>query len=411
MVHKLIEAADVKVAVYTICKNESKFVDQWVQNIWCNGKGANQVFVLDTGSTDDTLKQFEDVVTKYNIPTGWLQVKQQVIAPWRFDVARNVSLEMIPINQYDALYCIDLDELVIEDFWVDLRKEVFKHPNFDRIYYKYAWSHNSEGDPDWVFWYDKIHGGRGGWKWEYPVHETLICPSKDLYSYEGCYYLDPNKIYLHHYPDSTKSRSSYLGLLKLRAEEHPEDLYGLFYLAREYSFRNDWKNCIITATGLYIQLLRGNPSVTDLAAIDDMGMLPAVAALIGDGYLQLGMRPEAEFFYEISIKHGPSYRAGYIKLAQLQAWEGKSAESLSTLHLMDKSTIRSNDWREVPLYWRAWKIKQIEADALCWEGRYQDAWVLFTEALQDIEALKDHQLATSENFFSDYNWCAKQLGC
>lgn len=408
---QLVAPSDVKVAVYAICKNESAFVEQWIANMWNGGQGADQVFVLDTGSTDDTLEVFQSTLSKLNIPKEWLQLKQQVVTPWRFDVARNVNLKMVPTNQYDALYCIDLDELVIEDFWTDLKEEVFKHPNFDRIYYRYAWSHNSEGDPDWVFWYDKIHGGKGGWKWEYPVHETLTCLSRDSHSYEGCYYLDSSKIYLHHYPDLTKSRSSYLGLLELRAEEHPEDLYGLFYLAREHSFKSDWKNCITTATGLYIRLLGGNPPAADLAAIDDMGMLPAVAALIGDGYLQLGLRPEAEFFYERSIKHGPSYRAGYIKLAQLQAWEGRSADSLGTLHLMEKSTIRSNDWREVPLYWRAWKIKQIEADALCWEGKYQDAWILFTEALQEIETLKDRQLAISENFFSDYNWCANQLGC
>ena len=79
-----------------------------------------------------------------------------------------------------------------------------------------------------MFWYDKATQAKG-WKWHYPVHEALIC-DKDNYKYEGEYNLDANKIYLHHYPDQTKSRSSYLKLLELRAEESPEDSYGLFYL-------------------------------------------------------------------------------------------------------------------------------------------------------------------------------------
>ena len=43
---------DVKIAVYAICKNEAKFIDGWLKNIWCDGKGADGVYVLDTGSTE-----------------------------------------------------------------------------------------------------------------------------------------------------------------------------------------------------------------------------------------------------------------------------------------------------------------------------------------------------------------------
>ena len=38
------------VCVYAICKNESKFVDRWMDSM----READSVYVLDTGSADDT---------------------------------------------------------------------------------------------------------------------------------------------------------------------------------------------------------------------------------------------------------------------------------------------------------------------------------------------------------------------
>ena len=40
-----------KVCVYAICKNEEKFVQRWVESM----KEADEIYVLDTGSTDNTI--------------------------------------------------------------------------------------------------------------------------------------------------------------------------------------------------------------------------------------------------------------------------------------------------------------------------------------------------------------------
>ena len=42
-----------KVCVYAICKDEEKFVERWVNSM----KEADEIYVLDTGSTDNTVKE------------------------------------------------------------------------------------------------------------------------------------------------------------------------------------------------------------------------------------------------------------------------------------------------------------------------------------------------------------------
>ena len=45
----------MRIAVYAICKNESQFVDRWMDSM----SEADQVVVLDTGSTDDTVERLK----------------------------------------------------------------------------------------------------------------------------------------------------------------------------------------------------------------------------------------------------------------------------------------------------------------------------------------------------------------
>ena len=45
----------MKVVVYAICKNEAKFVDRWMDSM----SEADQVVVLDTGSSDGTAEKLK----------------------------------------------------------------------------------------------------------------------------------------------------------------------------------------------------------------------------------------------------------------------------------------------------------------------------------------------------------------
>lgn len=385
---------DVKICCYAISAGEpEEFIDRWLKSM----DGADYICVLVTKEGDSNWSYFNEKRKEYG---DKLIVRQKTIKPWRFDVARNESMKLIPKDS-DVLICTDIDETLIEDFWDDLRKIVYEHPNFERIFYRYAWSHDDNGEPKWVFWYDKITQPKG-WHWDFPVHEALRCDT-DNYHYEGQYYMSDDKIYLHHYPDNTKSRGSYLGLLEMRAKEYPDDLYGLFYLAREYSFKADYVNAATTAYNLYVRL--GNKE-----CVDDMKMHPCVAIMLGDFNRRLGIPYDSEFYYRRAIDMAPQYRDGYIKLAQLLAYQPRPNEVYEILDEMEEKSKYSEDWRLTTYYWDEWKKLQIVADAKCWEQKYDEAYDIMSKAVSYITTKDAYKDAVGEGILSDIAFIEKMTG-
>ena len=92
----------MKVCVYAISKNEEKFVKKWVNSM----KEADDIYVLYTVSTDNTVSLLKE---------AGVHVYSEVIFPWRFDVARNKSLDLVP-KDCDICVCTDFDE-VFESGW------------------------------------------------------------------------------------------------------------------------------------------------------------------------------------------------------------------------------------------------------------------------------------------------------
>ncbi|MBE6138466.1 MAG: tetratricopeptide repeat protein [Firmicutes bacterium] len=213
-----------KIAVYAICKNEEKFVDRWVTSM----NEADAIFVLDTGSTDNTVEKLKSL----NV-----NVTQEQITPWRFDVARNKSLELVP-EDYDICVCTDLDE-VFESGWRQKLEEIWNE-HITRLGYNYNWQLDKNNKPIVNFCIEKIHS-RNNYKWTHPVHEILeyVGPEKEIKTYS-------NDITVNHYPDTKKSRSSYLPLLELSVKENPNDDRNVHYLGREYMYYQRWNESIDT---------------------------------------------------------------------------------------------------------------------------------------------------------------------
>lgn len=213
-----------KVCVYTICKNEEKFVDRWVDSM----KEADLIVVCDTGSTDDTVHKLKARgVIVYNIN----------IDPWRFDAARNVSLDFVP-KDIDICVCTDLDE-VFEEGWREKIERAWT-PETTRLRCMFTSWFKKDGSRGATYWYDKIHH-RKGYRWIRPVHETPV-----YYDDEKECITNAFDVQLNHFPDTSKSRGQYLSLLELSKKENPHDNNTVFWLGREYMYNRQYDDCICT---------------------------------------------------------------------------------------------------------------------------------------------------------------------
>lgn len=278
-----------RVCVYAICKNEGKFVERWMRSM----AEADEIYVLDTGSTDGTPEQLRALGAF---------VTEERISPWRFDTARNRSLGLVP-EDADICVCTDLDES-FQPGWRE-KIEAAWAQGAQQIRYRYVWNFQPDGSEGYVFWIDKIHARRG-FSWVNPVHEVLryAGPGAPQSRFaEG--------VCLEHRADPTKSRGQYLPLLELAVQEDPQNDRNMHYLGREYMFHGDWDKCIAT-------LLRhlGMPSAR---WADERS---ASMRFIARAYAAKGEREPARAWYLRAIAEAPHLREPYLDFARFLSEEG-----------------------------------------------------------------------------------------
>jgi len=307
-----------KICVYAICKNEEKFVDGWVDSM----SEADEIVVLDTGSTDKTVEKL--------ISRG-VKVKQKIITPWRFDVARNESLQLIS-KDMDFCCCVDLDEC----FQKGWRKELEKHltENLARISYRYTWSFNPDGSEGVVFFADKIHRN-GLFIWEHPVHETL----KQIdFSYTQTKNIPT--LQLNHHADNTKSRSSYLPLLELSVQEDPTSDRNVHYLGREYYFYGKYEQAI----KMLKRHLNMPNSNWDLERASS-------CKYIAYSYEKQKKFRQSLSFYKRAICECPNNREPYFELAKYYFRKHDYYGAIATIHSALTITKRELNYMSEPDCW------------------------------------------------------------
>ena len=284
----------MKVVVYAISKNEAQFVQRWMDSM----SEADQVVVLDTGSTDETVELLRS--------RGAMAVTES-ICPWRFDDARNRSLELVP-EDADICVCTDLDE-VFHPGWRQALENAWT-PGAGQARYRYTWSFRPDGGEGVVLWYEKIHR-RHGYRWVHPVHEVL--------QWEGSGAPGPMVtavgVQLDHHPDPTKSRGQYLPLLELSVREAPDDDRNVHYLGREYLFYGRWDDCITT--------LKRHLSMPSATWADERA---ASMRYIARAYAEKGEPDQARNWLFRAIAQAPHLREPWMEMAQLlyrqEDWNG-----------------------------------------------------------------------------------------
>lgn len=320
----------MKIAVYTICKNEEQFVNKWINS----AKDADYLIVTDTGSSDNTYELLNNYANNVEVN---LKVSKVDISPWRFDDARQFNLMQIP-SDADLCICLDMDEVLTEG-WRARVEEAWNTQSFDRLRYNYVWSWNTDGSPGVTYYGDKIHK-RHGFRWVNPVHEVL---SKDLrLTPELQYYLD-DKPLIEHYPDTNKSRSSYLVLLSLSVKENPLNDRNAFYYARELMYHGQYKEAVIEFTRhLELPTALWKPERS------------ASYRFMGDCLWALGKFERAEECFGWAIVEDPTAREPYVSMAQAlrykQDWEGVIEMCRNALAIVD----RPNSYICQPSAWSDW---------------------------------------------------------
>lgn len=216
----------MKVAVYTIAKNEEQFCRRWADNT----KDADYRIVGDTGSEDATahkLKLF-----------GVQVIRGLNIQPFRFDMARNTVLSMVPADT-DWCIALDMDEM-LDEGWRDKLDDLGT-----RKQNVYHWS------PEYAFLDDRRIHRRFGYAWRYPCHE-------ELYAYGGVEdELVDSPVVIRHFPDAGKARG-YLDILAPAATaEYPTSSRMQFYYGRELCFHNRYDEAVDYFRRCALQQMQG----------------------------------------------------------------------------------------------------------------------------------------------------------
>lgn len=337
----------LKVCVYAISKNEEKFVERWMKSV----SEADEIYVLDTGSTDNTVNILKDLGANVTV---------KEIKPWRFDVARNESLKLVP-KDTDICICMDLDE-VISNGWRKKLEELWKD-GVNHLRYNYNWSHDKNGNPKINFYIEKIHA-RNNFRWTHPVHEVLE------YTGDKEIWLTTDEITIDHYPDDTKSRSSYLPLLELSVKENPEDDRNVHYLGREYMFYGKYNEAIDT-------LIR-HLSLKSATWKDERC---ASMRFIARCYKHLNRYDEAKMWLDKAIEEAPYLRDSYVQRAlleyELKDWEKVKKYCLEALNIKTHAKTYINE----PFSWD-YTVYDLLSISEFYLGNFQDALNWCNKAIQ-----------------------------
>lgn len=216
---------DIKVCVYTVCKDEEQHVIDWYNTV----KDANAIVVLDTGSTDSTWDKLMECGDNMYID------KFNYEGDFNFASAKDHSLKLAKdiCNSIDAdatwiFVTVDLDEFLCK-YSIQQIKKQWRH-GFDTMKLRcYDGTHHKDVEY-------KIHSN-GNWMWQRNTLPTLSDKTQAEWitgDAQTGYTRIPNK---------SKS-ASYYQLLKDDLSEHPNDVVSLISAAEEAIIQEEWDNVL-----------------------------------------------------------------------------------------------------------------------------------------------------------------------
>ena len=207
----------MKVAVYTIALNEADNVERWAQS----AADADYRIVADTGSTDDTVERLE---------RAGVIVHRITIRPWRFDLARNAAMALIPAD-VDICCTMDMDRFLAPGWRAKL--EAAWTPQTTALFCRVEYRSAPDDPTPLRRWPAKNFHHRWSYRFKRPVHEELLFTGERETS-TGC-----DDLVMYEVQDRAKTtRRQYLPLMELAHREDPADGQICFWLGRDYMWAN-----------------------------------------------------------------------------------------------------------------------------------------------------------------------------
>lgn len=220
--NEILTSPKTTLSISMIVKNEASHIARVLENVWLF---ADEVIIVDTGSTDDTVKIAESLgATIYHFK--WCQ---------DFAKARNASLSYCT---KDFVMWLDADDVLEREDALRLKQLLHKEMPWDVIYLPYYYHSNPINKTNGMRKKPpRIFRNHIGIKWIDPIHESLLYPRKISKNQA----IDDINIYHQPLRESTANALRNLNIMfeAANAAENLGSSYHLWHIAKEY---NNLKN-------------------------------------------------------------------------------------------------------------------------------------------------------------------------
>ncbi len=340
----------MKIAVYSICKNEIDQVDVYMDHLDALGL---KPYVLDH-STDGTTEKLR--------ARGAL-VDTTPVEPWWWDRGKNAALKLVD-KEVSFVVNLDLDERLSSNFW-QIVKQVKPDTKLVQHLYK------PEGDKDRVRYSWRLHA-RHGMRWAGPVHEYLECTGEKQFQ-------NIDELLITHWPPPNKNHVPVDSLLRA-VKAFPKDVRIKALCGRELYFSGRIKE----AAKLFRDFLRHD--------YDQKGDICYAHRMIAKCYKKMEQYDRALFHYKKAAAFNT--REALIELAeyyyQCEAWALGYAAARQALEVTEGIYAPNSD----PDCW-TFKPHEMISIGLFYDGQYSIALLAAETALKmttgkDAERISKH---------------------
>ena len=317
-----------RIAIYTIAKDEERNVQQFMAA--CGD--AEMVLVGDTGSADRTVEIFSDLGAT---------VVPITIDPWRFDVARNTMLSLVPAS-FDLCFALDLDEYP-QTGWRDKVEPLWDGTIHNRLWFKYIHSFTATGAPANVGMKGFAHS-RTGYVWKHRVHEDIYWQGNPAEERS----LRLVDLVVEHRQAPKESRAAYIEMLKDECASETTTPRHVFWLCRELMRVREWSSLLASC-----QLFLSYKNTWSVERAHCLCM-QAVA------FRNTGEQQQAVKAYLQACDAAPDEREPWFEFARMYYGQEKWAQAyglfsqcLQILHRADHYLTANNAWDYWPHYMAA----------------------------------------------------------